>query len=113
MITTYETAAKRIGSRLRPDWTPTEVGRRIPSLQSLQPDVPLSEEENAGLERIRLEFERQLALRGEQPRQPRAEMSAVLYARVSAEPKAAIEVFAGAHGRAVAAAVAELLSRGL
>jgi ADP-ribose pyrophosphatase YjhB (NUDIX family) len=73
----------------------------------------LSEEENAGLERIRLEFERQLALRGEQSRQPRAEMSAVLYARVSAETKAAIDAFAGANGRAVAAAVAELLSRGL
>lgn len=57
---TYETAAKRIASRLRPNWTPAEVERRIPSLESLQPGVPLSEEENADLSRIRLEFERQL-----------------------------------------------------
>ena len=40
-------------------------------------------------------------------------MTETLFARVSTETKAAIEAFAGANGRAVAAAVAELLSRGL
>jgi len=40
-------------------------------------------------------------------------MSEVLYARVPTETKGAIDAFAGANGRSVAAAVAELLSRGL
>ena len=40
-------------------------------------------------------------------------MSDVLYARVPSETKGAIDAFAGANGRSVAAAVAELLSRGL
>jgi hypothetical protein len=40
-------------------------------------------------------------------------MSEVLYARVPSETKGAIDAFAGANGRSVAAAVAELLSRGL
>ena len=40
-------------------------------------------------------------------------MPEVLFARVSADTKAAIESFAAANGRSVAAAVAELLSRGL
>jgi len=53
----YQRAARKIGTRLRPDLTAEEIANLVPDLASLHPEAPLSPREKANTRKLDQEID--------------------------------------------------------